>query len=93
VADAPCPPFAASQIALDSSLLPIANVCSGDVSVGPRSSGRSPSDWNTTLGFAQNELNKIGALVQEHRALLLKAWHAYFKSGNGNTDGQAGPGH
>jgi hypothetical protein len=44
-------------------------------------------------GFAQNELNKIVALVQEHQALLLKAWHDYFKSGNGNTSGQAGPGH
>ena len=42
-------------------------------------------------GFAQNELNKIAALVEEHQALLLKAWHDYFESGNGNTGGQAGP--
>ena len=41
------------------------------------------------LGFAPNELNKISALVQEHRAELLKAWHDYFKSGNGNSGGQA----
>ena len=38
-------------------------------------------------GFAQNELSKIAALVQEHQAMLLKAWHDYFKSGNGNGDG------
>ena len=44
-------------------------------------------------GFAQNELNKIAALVQEHQAELLKAWHDYFKSGNGNGGGQAGQGH
>ena len=41
------------------------------------------------LGFAPNELNKISALVQEHQAELLKAWHDYFKSGNGNRGGQA----
>lgn len=44
-------------------------------------------------GFAQNESNKIAALVQEHQAVLLKAWHDYFKSGNGNGDGQARPSH
>ena len=41
------------------------------------------------LGFAPNELNKISALVQEHQAELLKAWHGYFKSGNGSRGGQA----
>jgi hypothetical protein len=41
------------------------------------------------LGFAANELNKISALVQEHQTELLKAWHDYFKSGNGNRGGQA----
>lgn len=41
------------------------------------------------LGFAPNELNKISALVQGHQAELLKAWHDYFKSGNGNRRGQA----
>ena len=33
-------------------------------------------------GFAQNELNRIMALVAEHRAQLMKAWHDYFDSGN-----------
>lgn len=33
-------------------------------------------------GFAQNELTKIAALVQEHQTVLLKAWHDYFKSGS-----------
>jgi hypothetical protein len=33
-------------------------------------------------GFAQNELNKIEALVRQHQAGLLKAWHDYFKSDN-----------
>ena len=41
------------------------------------------------LGFATNELNKISALVQQHQAELVKAWHDYFKSGNGNRGGQA----
>jgi hypothetical protein len=44
-------------------------------------------------GFPQNELNKIAALVQEHRAALLQAWHDFFKSGNGNGDGQTGSSH
>jgi hypothetical protein len=35
-------------------------------------------------GFAQNELSKIEGLVREHQAALLKAWHDFFKSGNGN---------
>ena len=38
-------------------------------------------------GFAPNELNKISVLVQQHQAELLKAWHDYFKSGNGNRGG------
>ncbi len=41
------------------------------------------------LGFATNELNKISALVQQHQAELVKAWHDYFKSGNGSRGGQA----
>lgn len=36
-------------------------------------------------GFAQNEVNKIEALVQQHQTALLKAWHDFFKSGNGNS--------
>jgi hypothetical protein len=39
------------------------------------------------LGFAPSELNK--ALVQEHQAELVKAWHDDFKSGNGNRGSQA----
>ncbi len=35
-------------------------------------------------GFAQNELSTIEGLVREHQATLLKAWHDFFKSGNGN---------
>ena len=38
-------------------------------------------------GFAPNELNKISVLVQQHQAELLKAWHDYFKSGNGSRGG------
>lgn len=37
-------------------------------------------DYNR--GFTPNELNKISALVREHQAHLLKAWHDYFKSGD-----------
>jgi hypothetical protein len=33
-------------------------------------------------GLAQNQLNRILALVAEHRAQLMKAWHDYFDSGN-----------
>ena len=44
-------------------------------------------------GFPSNELNKIAGLVGEHQAMLLKAWHDYFKSGNGDRGGQAGPSH
>jgi hypothetical protein len=42
-------------------------------------------------GFAQNELNKIVRLVQDHQTELLKAWHDFFKSGGGN--GEAGSRH
>ena len=44
-------------------------------------------------GFPQNELNKIAALVQGHRAALLQAWHDFFKSSNRSGGGQAGSGH
>jgi len=33
-------------------------------------------------GFAPTELNKVEALVREHEAQLVQAWHDYFKSGN-----------
>ena len=33
-------------------------------------------------GFAPTELKKIATIVQDNQALLLKAWHDYFKSGN-----------
>ena len=55
----------------------------------PPSSGCSPCGLEYNLGFAPNEQNKISALVQEHQAELLKAWHGYFKSGNGSRGGQA----
>jgi hypothetical protein len=41
-----------------------------------------PVQLEYNRGFAPNELDKISALVREHQALLLKAWHDYFKSGN-----------
>jgi hypothetical protein len=44
-------------------------------------------DYN--LGFATpNEPNKMAVLVQDHQSALLKAWHDYFKSRNGNRGGQ-----
>lgn len=33
-------------------------------------------------GFGATELNKVTALVHEHEAAFVKAWHDYFKSGN-----------
>ena len=36
-----------------------------------------------------NELNKVSALVRNHRAEFLKAWHDYFKSGDRSRGGQA----
>ena len=48
-----------------------------------------PVQLEYNLGFATNELNKISALVQEHQAELVKAWHDYFKSGNGNGSSKA----
>ena len=31
-------------------------------------------------GFTPTELNRITAIVREHEAELLKAWHDYFNS-------------
>jgi hypothetical protein len=39
------------------------------------------------MGFAPTELNKLAALVQEHQAKLVRAWHEYFKRGNGSRGG------
>jgi hypothetical protein len=44
-------------------------------------------------GFPQNELNKIAALVLEHRAALLKAWDDFFRPGGGSSGGETGQGH
>ena len=33
-------------------------------------------------GFGAAELNKITALIHEHEADFVKAWHDYFQSGN-----------
>lgn len=33
-------------------------------------------------GFADNELNKITALVREHQVTLVRAWHDFFGSGH-----------
>jgi len=48
-----------------------------------------PVELEYNLGFAPNELNKVSVLVQKHQAELWKAWHDYFKSGNGSRGGQA----
>jgi hypothetical protein len=39
-------------------------------------------------GFNPTELNRIAAIVREHEAVLLKAWHEYFNRSDGNSDGQ-----
>jgi hypothetical protein len=39
-------------------------------------------------GFSPTELNRIAAVVREHEAALLKAWHEYFNRSGGNSDGQ-----
>ena len=44
-------------------------------------------------GFSETELNRIAAIVRKHETALLKAWHEYFKRGNGNGSGQERPGH
>jgi Domain of unknown function (DUF4160) len=44
-------------------------------------------------GFSQTELNRIAALAQEHEAARSKAWHDYFKRGNGNGGGHKRSGH
>ena len=44
-------------------------------------------------GFGANELKKVLRLVEEHQPQLLKAWHEYFKSGNGNGGGETRPRH
>ena len=33
-------------------------------------------------GYAANELNKVEALVRQHEAELVKAWHDYFNPGD-----------
>lgn len=43
-----------------------------------------PVRLESSRGFAQNELSKIESLVREYEAVLLKAWHDFFKSGNGS---------
>ena len=44
----------------------------------------SQKSWQIGLeynyGFTQAELNRITAIVREHEAELLKAWHDYFNS-------------
>lgn len=44
-------------------------------------------------GFKAAELKRIAAIVRENETSLLKAWHVYFKRGNGNGGGQARAGH
>ena len=44
-----------------------------------------PVGLESNRGFPENELNKITALVHEHRIMLVRAWHDYFKSGNGSS--------
>ena len=40
-------------------------------------------------GFKPAELTRIAAIARENEAALVKAWHDYFKRGNGNGGGQA----
>jgi hypothetical protein len=44
-------------------------------------------------GFKPVELNRIAAIARENEAALVKAWHDYFKRGNGTGGGQARSGH
>ena len=37
-----------------------------------------PVSLARNIGFRPRELRKIQALVEEHRAELLEAWHGYF---------------
>lgn len=41
-----------------------------------------PARLEYNRGFGATELKKITALVHEHEAEFVKAWHEYFKSGN-----------
>ena len=40
----------------------------------------SPIRMEYNYGFTPTELNRITAIVREHEAELLKAWHDYFNS-------------
>ena len=44
-------------------------------------------------GFAQNELNKLLAVVRDHQAVLLRAWHDFFGTDYGTGAGGKGSGH
>ena len=44
-------------------------------------------------GFKPVELKQVAAITTENEAVLLKAWHDYFKRGNGNGGGQERSGH
>jgi hypothetical protein len=44
-------------------------------------------------GFAQNELNKLLAVVRDHQAALLRAWHDFFGTGHGTGAGGKNSGH
>jgi hypothetical protein len=39
-----------------------------------------PIRMEYNYGFIPTELNRITAIVREHEAELLKAWHDYFNS-------------
>ena len=41
----------------------------------------NPPALARNLGFAALELRRIQSLVVEHQALLLEAWHGYFRTG------------
>jgi hypothetical protein len=42
------------------------------------SSGSIRYDTITALGFRPAELRRIGSIIAEQQAALLKAWHEYF---------------
>ena len=47
----------------------------------------------TSLGFGTGEVCRLTALVQQHEAELLKAWHDYFGIGGARSGGKTGSRH
>jgi hypothetical protein len=45
------------------------------------------------LGFGARELDRLAAVVRQHEADFLRAWHDYFGIGGGNGGGKTGSRH